>query len=237
MADFKSPFIVVETTGPIEDDDVLYLHEGTFGNLVSVIQDEIDDQQDEYRKQIQNCIFSAIRFCERETFYFNENRDTMFLTEAGRRIYTGQDNEHISTSVQINRAFINDSYGTIELVHKNHIDMELVMKSPDIGRPTSYTYFNKQLYLYPTPDTEYEIRLVLSPMRFHEIQNIKEPHPWFSDGFDLIKSRAEYELFKNILREPDRAEAALADFNEHLQAIRYETSKRKNASKLYITEF
>lgn len=237
MSDYQSPFIAVETTGPLEEDDALFLHEPTFGNLVNVIQDEIDDQNDEYRKQIQDSIFSAIRFCERETFYFNENRDIVFNTVDGQREYDEDDNPNIVTSVQISRAFVINNDMVSELIRKAPMNMELLMESPVLGIPNSYSYFNKKLFLYPVPNNNYLIRLILSPRRFENISDIKEPHPWFEDGFDLIKARAKYELFKNILREPDRAQDAMNDFNEHLQSIRYETSKRSNATRIVSTDF
>ncbi|EJF84365.1 hypothetical protein MCY_01165, partial [Bartonella rattimassiliensis 15908] len=61
-------YILVRTGGPIPVKQDVYRHRRTLSHLVSVIQDEIDDITDEYVSQIQESIFSAIRFCERESF-------------------------------------------------------------------------------------------------------------------------------------------------------------------------
>uniref|UniRef100_UPI00235EC277 phage adaptor protein n=1 Tax=Bartonella sp. ML70XJBT.G TaxID=3019093 RepID=UPI00235EC277 len=204
----------------------------------SVIQSEIDDITDEYIGQIQESIFAAIRFCERESFYFNESRDVVFTTQAGKGVYDATDTRHIETAVKIKSVFLfSDQHHKIELKQRSPFSLEPSLSSDQQGTPVYYSYFDRKLHLYPTPDRAYQVQLLLSPVRLEELENANQEHPWFVHGFDLIKARAKYELYKNILKEPDCAAAAYNDFNEQLHTLRAETSQRHNVSRIIPTDF
>ncbi|EJF77791.1 Uncharacterised protein [Candidatus Bartonella washoeensis] len=231
-------YITIKTGGPTRDRQDVFRHRGTFSHLVSVIQDEIDDITDEYVPQIQESIFAAIRFCERESFFFNESRDVVFTTRAGKAVYDATDTPHIETAVTIKGVFLHsDRHHKFALEQRSPLSLEPLLSSGHQGMPVCYSYFDKKLHLYPTPDAGYPIQLLLSPMRLEEFENAHQEHPWFVHGFDLIKARAKYELYKNILKEPDCAAAAYNDFKEQLHELRAETSKRHNVTRIVPTEF
>lgn len=230
-------YITIRTGGPIQDNQDVFRHRGTFARLISVIQDEIDDITDEFVPQIQESIFAAIRFCERETFYFNESRDVTFTTQAGKGGYDASDTRHIETAVKIQNVFLNSGHNKSELERRNHLSLEPSLLSGQQGTPVCYSYFDRKLYLYPIPDRAYQVQLILSPMRLEELTDVHQEHPWFVHAFDLIKARAKYELYKNILKEPDCAAAAYNDFEEHLRELRAETSKRHNVTRIVPTDF
>lgn len=227
----------VKTSPAIYIRDEVYPHAPTFSELVSRIQDEIDDTTDEYLQQVQKCIFSAIRYCERESFYFNQSRDIVFLTEKGRGRYGEEDNYHIATAVQIKDVYREESgfKERLELISPSH--METKMAHVHEGRPTVYSYFDKALFVHPIPDSIYTMRMILTPMRVDEIQDIDELGVWFTDGFDLIRARAKYELYMHYLKDSDAAARSLLDFEDQLRVLRYETSKRQNCDRIIPTEF
>ncbi|MBX4335683.1 hypothetical protein, partial [Bartonella raoultii] len=188
--------------------------------------------------QIQESIFAAIRFCERESFYFNESRDVVFNTQAGKALYDASDTPHLETAVKIKSVYLSsDQYHKVALEQRSPFALEASLSSAQQGRPVCYSYFDRKLHLYPTPDQSYQVQLILSPMRLEELENADQEHPWFVHAFDLIKARAKYELYKNILKEPDCAAAAYNDFNEQLHALRAETSKRHNDIRIIPTDF
>lgn len=231
-------YIRVKTGGPLPAKQDVYRHRKTLSHLVSVIQDEIDDITDEYVAQIQESIFAAIRFCERESFYFNESRDVTFQTRAGQGAYDASDTRHLETAVKIKSVYLSwDQHHKLELERRSPFALEPSLSSEQQGTPVCYSYFDRKLHLYPTPDRAYQIQLLLSPQRLSEIESVDEEHPWFIYGFDLIKARAKYELYKNILKEPDCAAAAYNDFNEQLHELRAETSKRHNVTRIIPTDF
>lgn len=220
--------VKVRSSGPYVPNDAIIPHELNFGYLVRTIQDEIADETNDYVEQVQRCVFEALRFCERESFYFNETRDEMFQTRAGEAVYGKADNRHISDSIRISEVYLVLDGSNIGLMKKKIAKAE----ANEVGQPTSYSYYNKELLLYPTPNDVYTIRMVLTPMRLDEIRNINDYHPWFTDGFDLLKARAKYEFFKNIAHDMEQASIASGDYEEQLQALRRETHSRKGFLRL-----
>lgn len=228
---------LIKTSPAIYPRHELYPHLRTFSELVGRIQDEVDDTTDEYLEQIQKCIFAAIRYCEREEFYFNEHRDFVFKTQADRGRYDSRSLSHIGTSPGISEVYLEDDRDKLSLKHVFPSEMEKLMGLRSTGRPSLYSYFDCSLFLHPVPDDIYTIRLILSPMRVDHIRVVDDLSVWYVEAFDLIRTRAKYELYRHYLKDANEANIALADFNEQLWALRNETSKRRNCDRIIPTEF
>jgi|GEM_PF-814950 len=234
--------VFVTTGGPISNVPLILEPQiRTFVDMVSIISDELDDTNGEYVSQIQSAIFSAIRFCEREPLYFNESREVVFSTIKGREWYGGSDEPNISTLAGLTNVYCEDGYNRQQtlLQHETSETLELLSDGSAVqGRPRYYTYFAQKLRLYPVPDNNrYRIRLALSPVRLHNITSASEAHPWFYEAFDMIKARAKYELYKDILKDAPMAMAAFNDFDEQLTALRVETSRRNGTGYIRATGF
>ncbi|MBX8783706.1 hypothetical protein HBA94_08010 [Ochrobactrum sp. GRS2] len=233
--------ILVTTSGPNNTIPALLdAQDRTFYDMMTVIADEIDDVTGEYTPQIQNCIFAAIRFCERNVYYFNETRDVTFQTVAGREWYDKSDNPNIPSLVRIVAAYCENSSGrrtTLRRVMPE--DIETVSdNAASRGEPYMFTYFGQRLRLYPVPnDTNYTIRLQLGAYRLNEIQTSADSNAWFTEAFDLIKARAKYQLYKDYLKDAPLAAASLNDFNEEDNALSAETSRRNGRGKIIGTAF
>ncbi|EJF88502.1 hypothetical protein ME1_00587 [Bartonella vinsonii subsp. arupensis OK-94-513] len=105
------------------------------------------------------------------------------------------------------------------------------------GRPLFYTYHDQKIGLFPTPIQVETVRVFYAPAPFGEECLREEDNPWFTHAFDLIKARAKYELYKNILKDPEYAAVSFSDFQEQLQALRFETSRRKGAANILPMRF
>lgn len=233
--------ILVTTSGPNNTIPALLdAQDRTFYDMMTVIADEIDDVTGEYTPQIQNCIFAAIRFCERNVYYFNETRDVTFQTVAGREWYDKSDNPNIPSLVRIVAAYCENSSGQRSVLRRvMPEDMETVSdNAASRGEPYMFTYFGQRLRLYPVPnDTNYTIRLQLGAYRLNEIQTSTDSNAWFTEAFDLIKARAKYQLYKDYLKDAPLAAASLNDFNEEDNALSAETSRRNGRGKIIGTAF
>lgn len=233
--------ILVTTSGPNNTIPALLdAQDRTFYDMMTVIADEIDDVTGEYTPQIQNCIFAAIRFCERNVYYFNETRDVTFQTVAGREWYDKSDNPNIPSLVRIVAAYCENSSGqrtTLRRVMPEDIET-VSYNAASRGEPYMFTYFGQRLRLYPVPnDTNYTIRLQLGAYRLNEIQTSADSNAWFTEAFDLIKARAKYQLYKDYLKDAPLAAASLNDFNEEDNALSAETSRRNGRGKIIGTAF
>lgn len=233
--------ILVTTSGPNNTIPALLdAQDRTFYDMMTVIADEIDDTTGEYQPQIQNSILSAIRFCERNIYYFNETRDVTFQTVANREWYDKSDNPNIPTLVRIVAAYCEDGAGQRTILRRvMPEDIESISdNTASSGEPYMFTYFGQRLRLYPVPrDASYTVRLQLSAYRLNEIQTSMDSNAWFTEAFDLIKARAKYQLYKDYLKDAPLAAASLNDFNEEDSALSAETSRRNGRGKIIGTAF
>ncbi|ENN90590.1 hypothetical protein GGR10_000510 [Bartonella chomelii] len=218
----------------------------TFSRMVELIQDEIDDTTGEYCVQIYDSICAALRICEREPFFFNEHKEVTFKTRSGQTWY-GQEDDVLIKTVEgliktvgaLEGVFLEHGGATrTQLIYKTAKTLQKDYGSnPPQGMPVFYTYCQRKIGLFPTPETVGTVRLSYSALRFVEGGMEGEDHPWFVHAFDFIKARAKYELYKNILKDPECAAVSLGDFQEQLQILRYETSRKKGCSQIAPTGF
>lgn len=233
--------ITVETGGPIDSiPSVIGPAASTFSDLILQIADEIDDTTGEYAAQIQAACYAAIRYCERDVYYFNETRDVTFTTVDGQEWYGAADNSNIPTLGRIVEAYCERADG--ERTRMRRVTPEEIELTADnsasSGEPYSYTYFGQRVRIYPIPDaTVYTIRLQLGPYRLTTITNASDSNVWTTEAFDMVKARAKYILHKDILKDADLAAEALNDYNDQHSALKAETSRRNASGFIRVTCF
>lgn len=212
----------------------------TLADLTSDIADDIDDTTDEYGDQILKAVQGAQRWCERDTYYFNETRDQTFATVADQEWYGEAANAHIPTLVKIQAVYCedaNDQRVTLKRVAPEEIET-LADNSAASGEPYCWTYFNRQIRLYPTPDSaNYTIRLQLGPYRLTALTEGSDTSAWLDEAYDLLKARAKYILYKNTLKDPGLAAEALNDYETQRIALLAETASRHGTGYICPTSF
>jgi len=235
----KTMPITVTTGGPVDNRIALPGGEVlTYRDMVDQISDELDDTNDSYLPQIQNAILAAIRFCAREPFYFNRNREAKLTTKAGYSCYDAGDNAALAALGSVTAAYCEADGGICALKRVAAEELQLIAGGNAImGLPCLYGFFGQKLCLYPVPDKAYIIRLLLSPALLPAAKTVSEAGPWFSEAFDLVKARAKYDLYKDILKDAPLAAAAFNDFKEQWAALQAETSRRAGAGRVKATQF
>ncbi|UTO28118.1 hypothetical protein [Bartonella harrusi] len=213
-------------------------HSKTFSHMVALIQDEIDDTTAEYSTQIQDSIVNALRLCEREPLFFNEKREATFKTQSSKMWYGKEEGVFIEKTADLEAVFLGrDAATQMPLLFKSVEALQQQYgEQPPQGNPLFYTCRNQKIGLFPTPKQIETIRLVYASFRFGD-EGVREENPWFIHAFDLIKARAKYELYKNILKDPEYAAVSFRDYQEQLQTLRFETSRRKGAGNILPTQF
>ncbi|WP_254474761.1 hypothetical protein [Bartonella sp. B1098] len=211
----------------------------TFASMVALIQDEIDDTTAEYSQQIQDSIVTALRLCEREPFFFNERKKSTFNTQSGKTWYGREEGVFIESEKSLADVFLATKNATptklffkpLEALHQQY------GMHPELGTPFFYTIRDQKIALFPTPENVETVQLSYTPAHLADEQLKEDNNPWLIYAFDLIKARAKYELYKNILKDPEYAAVSFRDFQEQLQALRIETSRRKDFSKIQPMTF
>ncbi len=227
-------FMTVSSVDPIKSD-----HSQIFAHMVALIQDEIDDTTDEYSVQIQDSIFTAVRLCKREPFFFHEKKAATFKTQSGKTWYGKQEGLFIATEKDIESVFLGTNPATqIQLVYK---PVEVLQKQygdkPPKGNPLFYTCRDQKIGIFPMPQNIYTVRFFYDVADLGEENALQDDDPWMIHAFDLIKARAKYELYKNILKDPEYAAVSYNDFQEQLKILYIETSRRKGASHIFPMGF
>lgn len=233
--------IPVETGGPINSTStVVSPGASTFADLMVQIADEIDDTTGEYSGAIQGACFQAIRWCEREVYYFNETRDVTFSTVDGQDWYGESDNSNIPTLGRIVEAYCEQTDGRRTIMRRvRPEEIELSAdSSASRGEPYAFTYFGQRVRLYPIPDeTVYTIRLQIGPYRLATITDSSQSNVWTTEAFDMVKARAKYVIQKDVLKDAELAAEALNDYTEQHQALKAETSRRNGSGVITATCF
>lgn len=243
--------ISVTTGGPTNIRDEGWTKPETLDQMVSVISDEIDDTQLEYTLQINRAVHEAIRFCEREHYWFNETREFVFSTVEDQEWYGANTPSYVdpNTGIKENLSFFRSiiritaafcTYGPYPEGIKRRLrwvqpsELEYFTdRAAAHGIPDEYAYFDSKVRLYPIPrGGPFQVRFQVEPVRLAPIVRSDQTHPWFDAACDMIKERAKYNLYKNILKDDNRASIARAAYEEERQNIRYETSLRIGSSEI-----
>lgn len=208
-------------------------------DLTADIADDIDDTTGEYGAQILTAIQGAQRFCERQNYYFNETRDETFVTVAAQQWYGAAANANIPTLVRIQASYYVDSQGNVLMMRRAlPEDLEILSgNGAALGQPYAWTYFNKQIRLYPIPNAVYTVRLQLGPYRLTPLVSPTDTNAWLDEAYDLLKARAKYNIYKNTIKDPGLAIEAKADWAEQDEALTAETASRSGTGRIRATRF
>ena len=212
----------------------------TYAFLQADIADDLDDTTGEYSAQIKKAILGAIRYCERNTYYFNESRDITFPTVNGREWYTSADNANIPTLVHLAGVWSEDASGSRSVLSESTPqELELLAdNSASRGEPYAYVYFGQRIRLYPIPnDAVYTIRLQVGPYRLAPLVNDTDENAWLNEAYDMIKARAKYLVYKNTIKDAALAAEALNDYNDQEMSLKSETTSRNATGYVQATCF
>lgn len=210
----------------------------TLADLKAAIADDIDDTTSEYADQITEAILAAIRYCERETFYFNQTREQTFDTVPAQEFYGASDNPNIPTLVRIQRLYINDGGQISDLIRSIPDELEGLADSTSAsGRPTNWAYFEQKIRLYPIPDAVFTIRMQIGPYRLTPLAADGDTNAWLTEAYDMVKARAKYILQKDTLKDAALAAEALNDYNDQRSVLKAETALRQGRGVFTPTRF
>jgi hypothetical protein len=207
----------------------------SLNDLKAKIANDIDDESSIYATEIADAIDAAIELYAVERFYFSETRDVTFATVSGQQWYGSAANANIPTLFKIDAAFIDDGSGELaELSWGDPVELEQMSdNSASTGEPTTYTYFDEQIRLYPVPDSAaYTVRLQIHNLAASPASGSDTTSPWSNAAFQLIRAAAKIDLALNTLRDPDLVVAAKASADEWLRRLRRETTMKTGSGRI-----
>lgn len=198
----------------------------TYATMRTRIQDELVNEGALTAAQVNNAIQSAIAHYQRERFYFNESRAQTFSTVASQEFYGSSDNTNIPNLSKIDRLTITVNGSRYELVERSWdwID-EMSVTTTSTGQPTDYCFYAQQIRLYPLPDAVYTVR-ISGLIRLTTLSGDTDTNAWMTDGEELIRARAKWDIGTNIFQDIDVATAAAGMEARAKSALKSETTRR-----------
>ena len=187
--------------------------------------------------EIKASILSAVDHYTRIPFYFLQSRALTFNTVAGQDYYTSADLADIPNIAHIDALSITVS-GIISQLDRRSFDYIDALNSTTTsrGRPTDYCYYAKQIRLAPYPNAVYTIRIA-GDIRLAELSADADTNVWMTDAERLIRFRASYDLWSNVLADETRASVAKRSEMEAYSALVAEGTQRGTSGRIRATRF
>lgn len=205
---------------------------GTLADLKSRIALEL--ARTDLSAQIANAINDAIKFYGRERFWFNQSRNITFITVDGQQAYGALDQVLIPNLIKIDDIFFSDDKYPLDRYSATDFEM-LTGGSTANGRPCAYTYTDNQIFLYPTPNAAYTLRLY-AHYRLPVLAD-GDTNAWTDDAEELIRTHAKQILYLDSLEDDQGAARMGVKIPELLSVLRAETSARMGTGRIRPTQF
>lgn len=187
--------------------------------------------------EIKTAILSAIDHYTRMPFYFLQSRASTFSTVSGQEYYGSSDLAAIPDIAHIDALTITIN-STLTLLERRDFDYIDAQNSTSTitGRPTDYCYYAKQIRLSPIPDGAYTVRIA-GDIRLAALSADADTNAWMTDGERLIRHRASYDLWSNVLSDDSRAGTAKRNEMDELRNLVMEGNMRSTSGRIRATRF
>ena len=198
------------------------------------IQDNLADylSRTDLTTLIQTAIQRAIKYYERQVFWFNEQDDSI-VTVSGTKNYT------LSATVgytQINQVILNYHGQKYELDEMNSEDLQSQDIGTITGQPLWWAQINGGVMFYPTPDGSYTVSYNFV-QKTATLSATTDSNFFTTNAEDLIESRALWWLCVNKTRNPVLAQNAKQTELEALRNLKSETTNKLTSGRLKPTKF
>jgi hypothetical protein len=167
---------------------------------LAVMKERIADElaRSDLTQPIAYAISDAIAAYQSKRFFFNELREALFDTYPSQEWYDLSDSPHIPNLMAIDSIRVAIDNNFWELCRKTPEEMENTQVSPAEGQPTSYTYYDQQLRLYPVPNDSWEVTVSAHVKLNEPASDTEKYNAWMTDASRLIRARAKLNLARNV---------------------------------------
>jgi hypothetical protein len=180
--------------------------------------------------EIQNAIRRAIKYYEREAFWFNEVEDS-FVTASGTKDYT------LSNSyAYLNQVMLNHGGYRYEIGRESYETLNAIDSENYSGQPELYAERNGTLRLYPIPNATFTASYVYLA-KAASLTSTDSTNTFTLNAEELIEARAMWWLNQFKLKNVSMAREWKTVETEALGAIRGESTNHLTSGKLRPTQF
>lgn len=174
-----------------------------FITLVNRVEDEI--KRTTLNSQVRQACLDAIAHHEQEReFWFNTERSETNMV-FGQKFYPTPDDfvdwiGHHPLQITVNQS-------TYPLTRRSWDYLQLIDLDAIVGNgiPFDWAYGDKQIRLYPIPQDTYQMHLYYKS-KLAAITNDSDTNAWLTDGEQLIRARAKWMIYTDIIHQYDKAD-------------------------------
>lgn len=202
---------------------------GTLAELKARILDELPSGAPVSVRQIGQHITRAIEAHGRERFFFSIGTGTT-VTVAGQSSVTAplglQHEDLVQVQLGAGTAY------PLEKLSRAEIDELRITNSPAAGQPETYSWRSgEELVFWPTPNAIYSV-YVTGVFAQLPLAADADANAWTTTGADLIAATAKKTIFRDLVGDVDRFNAAQLAENEALYRLRSETINRLSDNRM-----
>lgn len=209
----------------------------TFADIKARIADEL--ARTDLTSQINLATLSAIQFYERKRWYFTETRAMTLPTVNGQEFYGAADLSDIANLLKIDSIRITVSTTSLyQLIRKpyEYIEEINIGDTAYRGIPIYFAWYAQQIRLYPVPTAVYTLRI----SGVHLLTTLSagtDTNNWTNDAEDLIRYRAKWDLYSNVIGDQEQAQAMKSNEAESLQSLIADNNSRDATGFVTATTF
>jgi hypothetical protein len=197
-----------------------------YGTLQGDIADDLG--RGDLTAQIAARIRSAIAFYGNERFWFNEGRATA-STAAGQELYPLPED-----CIRPERLALAAGDGQEPLTRRANDDLDAIYSGTAArGRPQEWAILTNQIRLRPLPDAVYAMTLTYV-RSLGALADPTDSNAWTVEGERLIRARAEWELYRYVLRDDAMAAACKEAELEALASLKRRSGAVLAAGRLAV---
>ncbi|HXF55633.1 MAG TPA: hypothetical protein VNK52_16085 [Hyphomicrobiaceae bacterium] len=186
--------------------------------------------RDDLTTEIVEAINTAIAAYEDERWSFNESRTETFATVQGQEFYgEGLGFDAIARLIKVDYIAIAVGNTVSKLCRRDPEALEYASQSgTSTGDPYVWSWYANQIRLYPVPITAGRtvrvagIYRVAAPATGSETGN-----PWMIEGERLIRARAKWELYTNLLFDYEAADRLMPQIQDAVAQMDRRRSKKQ----------
>lgn len=204
----------------------------TLTQMKARIVSDFDDRTD-LTASIATAISDAIRHYQRTRFHFNVLRSITFNTVAGQQNYGTSANSLIPSIYRIDTLYYTQNSMRWESDRTSIEDIELMADTSGlVGPPWYYAYFNREIWVYPTPDAVYAMRAIGHVKVAEPISDDDDQNDWMNEAYELILCRAKIYLATHKLNwattQPAELQNLMGAERDALQTLQDELQSRND---------
>jgi len=184
---------------------------GTLGQLYDRIQFELGDRTDlRANGAIANAVSDAIKAYQKERFRFNENTPDEFQINTIPNVayYGVAQDARIPTLYKIDDINYLLAQTTVRMTRDVPENIYTALLTGQVaGPPESFAWDGDTIIIYPRPNIAYQLTILGYMALAAPTDEADGTSPWTNAAERLIRTRAKYEIFRNVTRNMEMAEA------------------------------